>query len=228
MNWYVLSRMKRIEGNEVVECLINKTGCNIEYDVEFFDMSFDKPLYVIDCIIKNKKKKYPYCAYGMQADSSFEKAMYRSFMEAYANIGPRVSAKGEKHLFNFESVSKKVERKAIYNLTDNTDFYLSVEGVSLVDEWLEKIVDVSDSAIEKKDITEKNLFTELINYLSGMSKYACYLDITGSEFEKNGWYVIRTVIPELLPLCMPSVPYKNHPRVKMYGGVRNECIHPCP
>lgn len=227
LSWYVYGKMQRIscEG-ETIRKLLDETRYLEEYEVTFYDMTLDKPVYVLGCFIRSKLKKYPYVAFGMQADFDLEKAMYRSFMEAYANICPRLCIRSEGQKINFLQLFEKVKKNEIYNLNDNTDFYLSENGTDMVDNWLEKIL--LDERIITKQHAHKNLLEEIIDYLSEISEYACYCDITSEEYQEDNWFVIRTIVPELLPLCMPSLPYEKHPRVLEFGGVKNRCIHPCP
>lgn len=64
--------------------------------------------------------------------------------------------------------------------------------------------------------------------LKKISKYAVYLDITPPEVISQGWSVMRVFIPELCTMCMPGIPYSNHPRLNQFGGVSNEFPHPLP
>ena len=229
LSWYVYGKMQRISRvGETIQKLLDDIRYLKEYEVIFIDMSLDKPVYVIGCFIRNKLKKYPYFAFGMQADIDLEKAMYRSFMEGYANICPRLATRSEGEKINFSQLLDKMKKNQIYNLNDNTDFYLSENGIDIIDKWLEKILTDEKGKKTTKKYAHKNVLNEIIYYLSGISEYACYFDITSEEYKEDNWFVIRTIIPELLPLCMPSLPYENHPRVLENGGVKNRCIHPCP
>lgn len=227
--WHVLGKMKKIQLiSPLVQKVIQRVEYMEEYSIEFFDMTEDKPIFVIGCILRRKDKKYPYCSFGMQADEKIEKAFYRSFMEAYVNIVIRRSSKEEEEKQFFVEAACKSKERTIYNLSDNVNFYLSEWGIDTVDTWLNQIIitEHADVKVEKEKKVE--IYDRLIEYLSTLSEYACYLDITSEEFLADNWHVARCVIPELLPLCMPSIPYEKHPRVKKYGGIRNQCIHPSP
>ena len=70
--------------------------------------------------------------------------------------------------------------------------------------------------------------TKLLRQLSVVSRYGVYLDVTPPETCHRGWKVMRTLIPELVTMCVPGVPYSQHPRFANYGGIRNEYPHPLP
>lgn len=228
LSWYNKGKMTKISTvREVIKRLLEDTLVSKEYEVIFCDMTLDKPMYVVGCFLKNKFKKYPYCAFGMQADRDLGKAMYRSFMEAYAGVCPRIVNHSNVKRGDWNNLYYKVKNDIVYNLTENAEFYMSEYATDFVDACLEQIV-VEDKKKAQCFIQKEDKLQVIINYLRTVSEYACYLDITSNEFVGDGWCVIRAVIPELLPLCMPSVPYENHPRIRENGGVKNRSIHPCP
>ncbi|MDR2874227.1 MAG: hypothetical protein LBV42_05775 [Methanobrevibacter sp.] len=55
----------------------------------------------------------------------------------------------------------------------------------------------------------------------------CY-DITCTELGLNNWYVLRTMIPELLPVCVPNECFYNHPRFLKTKGCEYVFPHPLP
>lgn len=66
----------------------------------------------------------------------------------------------------------------------------------------------------------------LIKNACNLSRYACFMNITLPEFDKLNLSVTRVVLPELLPICLPSYPPFHHSRYKTIGGIRNEYPHP--
>lgn len=232
MSWYVKGKANRINiANTMLEKLIGYVGLDKNYEIYFIDMTLDKPIYVVGCFIKNKLRKYPYCTFGMQAGTSFNQVIYRSFMEAYANIGARFALnKFSSDYDEFCALKKKVEADEIYDLDDNVSYFLSEYAAESVEEKLFNFIQEERNMNEQfvSIMDEEELFSILKSYLKQNSLYACYLDITSDEFSQKDWYVVRTVIPELLPLCMPSMPFENHPRIKENSGITNRFIHPSP
>ena len=78
------------------------------------------------------------------------------------------------------------------------------------------------------DLDCDNQIKELIKAVKEISEYAVYLDITSPELRDKGWYTMRVLIPEILEMCIPEFPFKNHPRMIQNGGVINEYPHPMP
>lgn len=68
----------------------------------------------------------------------------------------------------------------------------------------------------------------LLAYAKKVSPNAVFLDMTPPEATEKGWYVTRVLMPDLLEMCIPAFPFANHPRMRQFGGVTNEFVHPMP
>ena len=81
-------------------------------------------------------------------------------------------------------------------------------------------------SLEKTTFDEE--LSDILSKLKKKSTYGVYLDITPPEVRDKGWKIVRTFFPELVQMCLPSFPYSNHPRIKEFGGVKNDLPHPVP
>lgn len=75
---------------------------------------------------------------------------------------------------------------------------------------------------------ERNALELMVDYLKEHGMTPSIVDITSPEVDVTALCTIRILIPELLPMCLPSQPIAEHPRFKEYGGVKYEYPHPMP
>lgn len=164
-----------------------------KFTVSFYDISFDKPINVILCEITSKDKNCPKYVVGVQGGYNKENCIYRSFMECLTVV---------EFAFNISWIDQSkytsIEKgdKIFSNLDDNVIYY-SKFGKN------ENIKRVNTSY---KEIGKVSNLNELMNVLSCFTKYAVGLNITPNEFSNLNTQVFRVIIPELLPMCLPSFP----------------------
>jgi len=183
------------------------------YTVEFTDISFDKGIDIVVCEIFGKDKCVPQYTIGVQGGKDYKKAIYRSFMEAitvleYNNNIPWIET--DKYL----KIGSRVD--GVGNLDDNVIWYSKYGKQNTVKH---------DNINWKKSIDETKEHN-IFNKLKELSKYTGMLNITLTDFNRLNLNVIRVIIPELLPMCLPSYPQYYHARYKSVGGVINNIIHP--
>lgn len=231
LSWYIAQKSKRviIDDPDVLKCLdYCGLGKNSPYEiipllVTLPDIDF--PIYLI--ILKRKEKKLPYLIVGTQGDLNAKNGILRGIMEATAIISM--------HMFNALFDPEKVEfsntKSAFADLDTNVLYYGVPDKIEEMDKLLDRLIgeDIKLSEIESRweDDVDSQI-THLLGEISKISEYAVYVDITPPEVIDKGWSVVRTFIPELCGMCLPGFPFKNHPRVKKYGGVKNEYPHPLP
>lgn len=231
INWYTKRRAPSIIIDDLT--ILNEYakifGEDSNFDVLSVDLSIldNVDAHVFGTVVMNKKEERPFIVYGAQGHLDHLKGFYRSFMEsvAIAFLGIYGPLYSPKEYFSYP------EKDSFTDLDTNVAFFAfpnhaqkkrdlihsMVKGKKLLSAM--KTYETEDA---KKDVTK------LIRQLSGISEYAVYLDVTPPEAREKGWYVMRAFIPELVTMCIPGVPYSEHPRFKKFGGIDNEYPHPLP
>ena len=182
---------------------------------------------VIGTQLINKKEERPYIVYGAHAGLDPAKCFYRNFMETLSITFMAVY--GPLH-----SPDEYVSYSGIQNFTDldtNVAYYAHPHDSKRKKEIIYDMVEGSKKLSDMKDFSSGESNQDLVNLLSGLqeiSNYGVYLDVTPPEAKERGWHVMRVFIPELLTMCLPGIPYSNHPRILEYGGVKNSYPHPLP
>lgn len=182
------------------------------FQIKFTDISFDKSIFVVVCEVfaKDSRGDLPKYTVGVQGGLSKSSCIYRSFMEALTVLEYSMNLcwiQPDKYL------SAK-NKNNIDNLDDNVLMY-ALKGKP-------KMKRVSKSFyVNKVDSTNA-----LIKSMSNFSKYAGFLNITPVEFEYLNLNIARVIIPELLPIALPTFPPQRHPRFRQFGGVINRYAHP--
>ena len=182
------------------------------FDVEFTDISFDKNIEIIVCEIFGKYENLPLYTVGVQGGLDQEKALYRGLMECLAVVEYNMHLPW---IDNDKYSSIKLDKRPIGNLDDNVILYSKYGKPKNV---------VNNNCYFDNVPGEKSY--RPISSLNKLSKYACYLQITLPEFSGLNLEVTRVVIPELLPMCLPSYPPQYHKRYKEIGGIVNYVPHP--
>lgn len=187
-----------------------------DFTVKFSDISYDKNIYVVLCEIeaKNDKSNLPKYTVGVQGGYDFEKSIYRAYMECMTVLEYNMNVSWtDKEKF----ISVGQDNKVIDNLDDNVIFY-SKYGKPIL---LKK----QNSMLSESIVNTKNL-KGLLEKISEVSEYAAVLTVTPPEFKNINCEVSRVIVPELLPISLPSYPPYKHERYKSIGGVLNHLPHP--
>jgi thiazole/oxazole-forming peptide maturase SagD family component len=227
VHWYTCTKVpKVIVDNLALGQLLKNFS---EFEILVTDLSGIAAVrtHVFGTALLNKRDERPLLTYGSHADLNPLRAVYRSCMEAaaitYLGVyGPLFSPKEY-----FPSV--KAEKYA--DLDTNVGFYsdpanaetkrLAIRG--LVDGC--KPVSSFESAESGDTITD---CAALLSALSRVSEFGIFLDVTPPEVRDQGWYVVRALVPELITMCLPGIPYSYHPRFSTFGGIKNDLPHPLP
>lgn len=183
------------------------------FDIVFTDISFDKHIYIVVCEIFGKGTNRPRYTVGLQGAYSIEKALYRGLMETLTEMAysinmswlkPDLLMNASKMLGEMDDLDKNV---AYYALHDKPDMKLNP---ALIDSEVRMATNLKEMITMNKDLLE----------------WAGISNITPHEFDDLNLQVTRIVAPNILPVCMPSFPPKNHPRYLNTGGVMNDVEHP--
>ena len=230
LRWYteMAAPLVAIDNLNVAAVAPRILGADSQFEVLGIDLRVLKNVdaHVFGVAIINKLQERPYITLGAQGSLNPVTAFYRGLMEAIAIsflgiYGPLYMPK--EYLWEKGS--------GFTDLDTNVAFFASPENA-------EKKKDIIEKLISGKDVLSRMMNYEtgdvgadtarLAQQLSNVSEYGVYLDVTAPETRSRGWNVIRVFFPELVSMCVPGVPYSEHPRIKAHGGIRNEYPHPLP
>ncbi|MCW3051456.1 MAG: hypothetical protein JWN14_626 [Chthonomonadales bacterium] len=183
--------------------------------------------HVFGVALMNKKEERPFIVFGAQGHLNPLMAFYRGLMEASA-----VSFLGTYGaLFMPKEYMPSAGHKNYTDLDSNVAFFAAPEEAALKCGIIRSLSGGRSvlSGMKNYATEESGRDTaRLVRQLSKFSEYGVYLDITPPEASRQGWKVMRVFLPELVTMCVPGVPYSEHPRILRYGGVCNEYPHPLP
>lgn len=211
-----------------------RDACSNMFDSEFevvptYQTMDDVPVHVVGVTLQREEENTPFIVYGGEGGLDPVNTVYRGIMEATAII--TLGRYG--HMYMPASFMIDAEDGTFTDLDSNVAFYAQPDRPDLKRDIVERIVDrdstLSMSGLE--DYSQGSVEGDLeymLDVVGDVSDYAAYLDITPPELKRSNFRVVRTLIPELVTLCMPGFPYTDHPRLEKYGGVSNEYPHPLP
>ncbi|MFD3156230.1 YcaO-like family protein [Haloimpatiens sp. FM7330] len=232
ISWYTKRKCSLVKiDNEYVNKVLEDVnlGENSPYEIIPLYMTLEEiPIPTFGVFLKRKDKKTPYMLFGVQGGLNAENALTRGIMEAAA-----ISYSSYFNtIYNKESLEYVIgENPKFLDLDTNVLFYSIPTKTEQKDKLIQDFVDDEVNLSSIEDFRGEGIDSQircLIKYISKVSKYAVYMDITPPEAREKGWYVMRVLIPELLEMCIPEFPFANHPRMKKYGGIKNEYPHPMP
>jgi thiazole/oxazole-forming peptide maturase SagD family component len=231
LHWYTgLTAPAVTIDNVTLSALVPKLlAADSNYEVLALDLRVLKEVdaHVFGSVLMNKRKERPLIMLGAQGDLNPVRGFYRSLMEAVAIsflgiYGP---------LYLPKQYLASVPDATFTDLDRNVAFYASPDNAEQKKSSINKLVGGRKvlSGMKSHDSGDVNSDTaRLIRQLSGVSEYGVFLDITPPETRNRGWKVMRVFLPELVTMCVPGVPYSEHPRFTAFGGIRNEYPHPLP
>lgn len=182
-----------------------------------FDSKIDIP--TIGCLGVLKKRKSPFAFICGSANNSLQNAIQTSLWEAsqsWSWMCLKIAG----------SSTNNIDPKTISDLKENVLYYTDPNHSHNLDFLLNgqiKSVKLDDDSGNETDKIE---LLSLIKKLESINVSPIAFDITTPEIEEIGLVVTRVVIPELLPLPLPSFPFDAHPKLK--GLIENHQPHPYP
>lgn len=184
------------------------------------------PLPTFGVFLERKREGLPQLSFGVQGDADPAYAMLRGTMESAAILSLGMHSA----VFDTTTVHAAVNSSPYLDLDTNVLYYASPQDAQVKREVVASRFDGSIKLSEVPVLagTDEQALAELIRMVSGVSRWATYLDITPPELADTDWKVVRVLIPELLSMCLPGLPPKAHPRMVQHGGVTNEFPHPLP
>ena len=229
LHWYtgMTAPQVTIDNLNVAALAPSILGRDAQYDVIALDLSVLRGVdaHVFASAVICKRPKNPFLMLGAQGHLNPVKALYRSLMEAVSIsflgiYGPLYLPK--------QYLSK---RRGFTDLDTNVAFFVSAEDAALKRNLIEKLIGGRRVLSGMRNYESGDVSGDtrrLVEQLAAFSEYGVFLDITPPETASRGWKVMRAFLPELVTMCVPGVPYTEHPRIKAHGGVRNEYPHPLP
>jgi thiazole/oxazole-forming peptide maturase SagD family component len=230
LRWYteMASPLVSIDNLEVAALAPRMLSPDSEYEVLGLDLRVLKGVdaHVFGVAIINKMKESPYITMGAQGGLDPVSVFYRGLMETVAIsflgiYGPLYMPK--EYLWEKSS--------GFTDLDTNVAFFASPERAEEKRAIIDKMISGRSvlSGMKSYDTGDVPADTvRLAQQLASVSEYGVYLDVTAPETSSRGWKVMRVFFPELVSMCVPGVPYSEHPRIKAHGGIRNEYPHPLP
>ena len=232
LSWHTQKKCRKIliDDKNILELLDEvNLGKNSRYEITVLDMSIDdaSPLYTFGIVLKDKLKEGPFITFGVQGGLDPRHTLLRGIMEAasitygyYYNV-----IYSSELLDNVESDVPK-----FLDLDSNVLFYSHPDKCEIKEKIFSDFEDgeVKLSELKNRSISLDDDIKQLLSYISNISEYAVFANFTPTELAETDWCVMRVLIPEMLEMCIPAFPFRNHPRMKEYGGVKNNAVHPMP
>lgn len=231
LHWYTnLTAPAVTIDNLTVASLIPKlVTADSRYEVLALDLRVMEAVdaNVFGSVLINKHDERPLVVFGAQGHLDPARAFYRGLMEAIAIafLGVYGPLYLPKDYFTSDF------GPTFTDLDSNVAFFASPEGSAMKKDIIRKMVEGRKvlSSMKNYDTGDVEADTaRLVQQLSSVSEYGVYLDVTPPESRSRGWKVMRVFFPELVTMCVPGVPYSEHPRIKAFGGIHNEYPHPLP
>jgi thiazole/oxazole-forming peptide maturase SagD family component len=228
INWYTGRKCKKIilDDPTLLNMLSDLLGKQ-SYELMPFEYSLDElPGHTFGLALVNKKEEHPYIVMGCQTTLEPLSGMYRAVMEALAilylaNYGALVMPK---------DYLETTVQKSFANLDANVAYWAHAVDMGEKKAKLLGMLQGETALSGLKDYSgDIDLELEyILKKMKSVSEYGVFLDITPPEVKSKGWKCIRTFFPELVQMSLPGFPYSNHPRIKKYGGIKNDTPHPLP
>lgn len=185
------------------------------------------PLTNFGVYLMRRDDRIPFICLGLQADSDPVQAVVRAAMESATTLGLGLFTA----VHQPEKIHMAVNASLYTDLDSNVlSFASPIDGVAKRDVIASRF---SDRRVRLSEIpvlvnNDAELLTRLVEMINAFSEYAVVVDITPAELSDTTWKVMRVFVPELVSMCLPGVPPRNHPRIRAHGGVINEWPHPLP
>ena len=178
-------------------------------EIRFHDMTVDGdvPVVSVTCIEKTGRPCFFLlsAAAGLDTLTAARKALIeagqgRPFVKLLANLGPAATESDEFRDFDSNLRFYAEPKNARY-----TDWFF--QNASVPGRYFPEVHGVKDAA---------GLLHILLDRCSIMGITPIAFDLTTPEIRECGLFACRVFVPELVPLCVPSVPFLGHPRLARF------------
>ncbi|MDR2831026.1 MAG: YcaO-like family protein [Methanobrevibacter sp.] len=192
-------------------------------DILVLDLTIDKPFTILGVFIIGDE--YPKVSFGIHGDSNPQFALYRGLMEALSIYNANFIRSFYEDKFFELSFDKD---NNFLELDSNVLYWANSLDTEKKEDFLKSKIKGEKSFESLTSLSSKKLLPSILDYLKRNNFNVGVYDITCPEVGLNNWYVLRTIIPELLPIMIPGVPYSRHPRFLKYGSCNYVLPHPLP
>lgn len=231
LQWYTEQKAPKVIVDDltITGMLPELFGSKSDYEILALDLRVleEVSAHVFGSVLLNRKGERPLIVFGAQGHLDPARAFYRSLMEAVAIAflgiyGP---------LYLPQEYLTSTEGASFTDLDKNVAFFAEPTEAAKKEKVIRDMIEGNHVLTAMKSFDTGDVAadtTRLIRQLEGISEYAVFLDVTPPETREHGWYVTRAFFPELVTMCVPGVPYSQHPRIMAHGGIRNPYPHPLP
>ncbi|MFF4371591.1 YcaO-like family protein [Streptomyces sp. NPDC001594] len=229
LNWYTDAKAPLIDldadGHELLEAAGLAPDGPYEVRASLLTRP-ELPLPNIGVTLVRRDGKLPYIAFGLQADPDPRRALLRGAAEAAAILGIGMFST----VFDLPHVHFAQHGSAYTDLDTNVLWFAAPGDARRKLTAVESRVEgrTGFAALPGYADGDTAAIRRLLKDLGGVGEFAGYLDFTPPELADTPWRVVRAVVPELLSMCLPGFPPKNHPRIREHGGVTHVVPHPLP
>ena len=185
-----------------------------KFDIKVSDISFDKPINIYACEIYGKEQGLPQYAIGIQGGIDIYNSIYRGILEGLTIL---------EYAYNYKFINEEGYNKV--NREKTNDFYDLDKNVIYYAKYGKSKIREKECCCWNQDKIKQE--GELFQYVKNTYRYAGFLDITPYDVRGVGFYIGRVIIPELIPLYLPSSIPQKHPRFQEYEVI-NYDPHPMP
>jgi len=190
-------------------------------EIRLNDMTVDGsvPVIAATCIDRSNRNCFFVLglAANLEARTAARKALIevgqgRPFVKTLARIG---KTPGPTTKFN--------------NFDDNVQFFGTPSNAPYIQWFLEnKAISSLDSLLEMQEEDPKSRLNILLDRCAATGVTPIAFDTTTPEMLDNGLFAVKVIVPELVPLCVPSAPFLGHPRLSRFLFESKRVRHAAP
>jgi thiazole/oxazole-forming peptide maturase SagD family component len=228
LRWYALTKARRVVLDDpILRDMIAEIFSELDVEIVPYEYTMPgMPGHVFAVGVLSRGAERPTVLLGTGAGLVPGATLYRTLIEAVAIFyigynGPALQPR---------DYLEDIDVGSHTNLDSNVAYWASAAEGDTKRAFMRDMVDgeVRLSTLPNYESSIDEELEYIIGELQGISSYAVHLDITPPELDQTDWSVARVFIPELVQVSLPSFPYSDHPRLREFGGVRNQLPHPSP
>lgn len=219
--WYTQRPTRSIDIESVpgIEPLLRDRFAAEGFNVRCFEAPSPLGSPVVGCAIVNSQHRPP--KVGIGGDFSIgRKTAYESALIEAAQTWAYV-----KDLAAAGLDIPSIDPGEIYNLTDNLRYYAAPAQFDDLEGFL-GLGPTKDSQLTPGSMSDKDAVETILSRCQQADVTPLAIDVTPPDIRDVGFTVIRVILPELVPLCLPSLPPSNHPTFNNTNLTR--APHPYP
>ncbi len=228
IRWYTCTKSRRvIVDDPMLRDMIAEIFSDLDVEVVPYEYTMPgMPGHAFGVAVLSKGAERPTVLLGAGAGLNPGATLYRTLIEAAAifYIGYNGPA------FQPRDYLTDIDEHSHTNLDSNVAYWASAKDGDTKRATMRDMVEgeVRLSTLKNYQSTIDEELDYILSQLKNISSYAVHLDITPPDLEHTDWSVVRVFFPEMVQVSLPSFPYSAHPRLRQFGGIRNQLPHPSP